>query len=829
MFNRRFVIRQLTRSRQQSAIFVLCVALSIVSLAALRGFGESVNRVLLRSARQLIAADMIVRSNYAFSQPLTGLVAKLSVQGQVESARVDEFYSIARTISNNNSLLANLKVVAPGYPFYGEVKLASGRPFSDVLTPGNIVVEQTLLDRLNLQAGDRIRIGDATLTIRDVVLSEPDRPLSFFSLGPRIFVAAADLQALNLVKAGSRVTYSLLIKVNDEQQVDSIAQQIQGVLDKGQEGLQTYKTARSGVQRFYNNFLFFLDVVAIFTLLLSGIGIQGALTAYLRERRTTIAIIKTLGATRAFVYANYFTVVAVLGMAGIILGLGAGFALQAYLPILLGSFLPAGLQLTISLRAVAESVGLGVFVVVAFTFLPLYNLEQLKPNFIFRKETDRLGRGWPFYITSVVIVLFFLAMVLWQLGKVRTGLYFVGGAVGLILIAALLAEGTLRLLRRRTIRALDLRQALRGLFRPANATRSIIIALSAALAVLFCIYLVEQNLDATFVRSYPPNAPNLFFLDIQPDQAQAFAKALGLDATYYPVVQGTIAAVNGQRPVGDLSRRDGRDFEFSLTYRDSLLKDESVMGGGPMFHAGAAGAQVSVLSDVTDFAHIKLGDRVTFRIQGVPLDATVTSIRTRKEESFQPFFSFVFPTKDLKDAPQTIFTGVRVKPSDIAPLQNRLAGQFPNISAIDVTAAITTLAGIAQRLSEVIRFFTSFSVLAGILIIVSSVYATRFARIQEAAYYKVLGATSRFVLRVFALENLLLGLVSGILGVFMAQVGSWLIDAKLLDLQHKPFVGASLLMVVATMLLVAVVGTTASISILRRKPITYLREQSEEE
>ncbi len=205
----------------------------------------------------------------------------------------------------------------------------------------------------------------------------------------------------------------------------------------------------------------------------------------------------------------------------------------------------------------------------------------------------------------------------------------------------------------------------------------------------------------------------------------------------------------------------------------------------------------------------------------------MSSIRTRQAESSQPLFSFVFPEAVLKDAPQTIFTGVRVEPGQIPSLQNKLVAQFPNVSVIDVTAAIAILGEVVRKISRIIRFFTLFSILAGLLIIISSVFATRFARIQEAVYFKVLGAKGRFVLQVFTLENMLLGFISAVLALFLSQVGGWLVSVQLLEIPYQPFPGASLLMVVVTMLLVTTVGLLASISILRQKPISFLREQTE--
>jgi putative ABC transport system permease protein len=158
----------------------------------------------------------------------------------------------------------------------------------------------------------------------------------------------------------------------------------------------------------------------------------------------------------------------------------------------------------------------------------------------------------------------------------------------------------------------------------------------------------------------------------------------------------------------------------------------------------------------------------------------------------------------------------------------RIAENFPNISVIDTTELLTVFTAILAKLSLIIRFFAGFSIVAGILIILSSILATRYARIQEAVYYKILGAKSQFVVKVFTLENFVLGLVSAILALLLSQVGSWLICQNVLNISYKLFVFESILMLTGTILLVVTVGLLPSISILRKKPIVFLREQTQE-
>ena len=824
------VRRQLAGCLHQSAIFVLCVVLSLITLVSLSGFSRSVHSSFLKDARALHAADIIIHSHSPLSKPLLRELSGLEKQQVVASARIHEFYSIVRTFRGDDSLLSSLKIADPGYPFYGTVQLASGRPFGDVLTPGGIVVEQALLDRLHLRTGDRVRIGKGSFTIRDVVVLEPDRPVNFFSLGPRVFIPGSDLSSLDLVGKGSRVNYTILVKVTDQKDLDRTVLQLKAASLPDRERIETYRTAGSGVKRFFDNFLFFLNLIGIFTLLLAGIGIQSSLTAFLKEQERTIAVMKAVGAKSRFIIGNYFALVSVLGLIGTLSGLGASFLLERFLPGLFRGLLPANIELVISGSAIAEGVVLGCVVVLLFTIHPLLRLKEVKPRAIFGK-TGQEGRNGYTWLFSAAIVVFFSLMVLWRLRDVKTGFSFVLGVGSLIVVSLACADGILRLLRILRPGNLVMRQALKGLFRPRNATRAIMVTLAASLAVIFSITLVEKNLDASFVSSYPPDSPNVFFIDIQPDQNKAFAQELALPAIFYPLVRGTVTAINDDVIDREQERRKrGDNFgrEFNLTYRDTLLDDERIIAGSSLFQKDWQGPQVSVLDTVLEMRDMKVGDRITFRIQGIPIEARISSIRTRTRASLQPFFYFVFPTEVLQDAPHTLFTTLRIEKERIPALQNRLVSAFPNVSVIDVTGTIASFSKIMARLSMIVNFFTLFSVVAGILIIISSVFATRYTRIQEAVFYTILGARGRFVLAVFAVEGLLIGLASSIIALALAQITGWIVCTYALDMAYQPFAGTSLFMALVTMLMVVAVGLGAAVPILRHKPAAFLREQAEE-
>jgi len=828
MIHTHFIIRQLSRSSKQAVVFILCIILSLSTLTAFTGFSKSVNRSLLDDAKKLHAADIIIRTYDKISDGLEKAAAEQVRLGRVELARFYEFNSVVRAPDKQKSLLSRLKVVEKGYPFYGEVVLLSGLSFHDVLTPGHVIVEKTLLDRLGLSVGDPIKVGFTTLTIEDVVLSEPDRPMNFFSFGPRVFISSQDLDALGLLQTGSRIRTVYLLKTKDDAQTDALANLFKQAAIRGQERVNTYQTARSRIKRFLDNFIFFLKLVGIFILIIAGVGIHGTLTAFLKEKEQTIAIMKTIGATNRHITLHFMLIVFLLSLIGTVMGILVGTVVQRGLAGLLADFLPPDLRLSIVWSGVFENIVIGFSVVAMFTFIPLYRLREMRPVMILREETPRSPKRWPLYASGAMFALFFFGLVFWHMQDFRFGLYFVAGVGGLILITYLCTHLMLWVLKGWKSRQLVIRQAVKGLFRQGGATKTIIITLTASLSVIFSIYLIEKNLDATFIRSYPEGAPNMIILDIQPSQKETFTQMLDQKVRFYPLIRARILAINGETIKHNSERRRRRDNlsrVFNLTYQDSLLEYEKIIKGKGLFRKDWTEPQVSILDIVGDMRKMGIGDTIRFKIQGVPLEARISSIRTRIKESLTPFFYFVLQEKTLGAAPQTVFSTLRMENDKIGPLQTKIVNRFPNISVIDVSNAVQVFGRLLKRLSKIIRGFSILSMAAGVLILISAVFATRAQRITESVYYKILGAKKTFVFRVFTLENIFIGLLSGFLALIVSQVVAFLVCRSVFEIPYHLYLSSCLLMIGATLLLIITIGVISTKSILERKPITYLREQ----
>lgn len=831
--NFRFIFSEIVHSRGQGFIFVFCVALSLVSLVAINSFRRDINQSLLSDARNLHGGDVIVSSAYPFSPAVEEELLVFDKESETAVSRTWEFYSVARVSRSEQTVLANIKAVDINYPLYGSVTLASGRAFADVLQPGAAVVAPSLLTRLGVALGGKLQVGSLELQIVDIVAGESQRPVDFFDFGPRIFVSSVDLDSMGLVQPGSRVQFEALIKIADSQAALSVAGDLKEQIKLGPERVETYKTASSPVKRFFDNLLFFLSLISVFTMLLAGVGMQSSLAALLRYKERTLAIVRALGASGAFLFTHYLALVLFLSVLGFGVGLSAAYILEQNFTVVFAGLLPDNIQLGLSIVDVAEGVLLGLCVVAFFSFFPLRGVASVKPIDVLRNQgsSQKTPATYVFFFCGVVL---FTGLIIRQLNDVEIGLYFIGATFVLIALITALVSGVMFFIRQITGGGLALRQALKSMLRPGNSAIAITATLSSALTLLLVIGLTQNNLRSTYISSYPEGAPNLFCIDIQPHQKDGFVELIGEEVELYPIIRARLLAINEEKVQPEeerLKRGDSLTREFNLTYRENLLENE-VLVEGETFLGGnnltPGLVPISLLDSVAEMGDMGMGDILTFNVQGLIVKAQVVSMRSRTSSMLSPFFYFVFQEKDLGAAPQTFFAALTVPPADIGKIENKVVRQFPNISTINVAETAKELGKIMEKLSSVITFFSMFSIAAGLLILVSSILATRLARVQEAVFYKILGANSFFVWRVFVLENLILAMISGVCAFIVAQVGSWALCAFVFDIEHQPYLLFNLVLLFSSTFIVVATGVLSSLSIIYKKPGQFLQKKGVE-
>ncbi|HKI98619.1 MAG TPA: FtsX-like permease family protein [bacterium] len=834
------LLREARASAKRLLLFVLCIAAGVGGLVAVKAFSHNLQRAVRGEARSLLAADIVVRSSRAPGAAEQAALAQVQAQG-AQVARSLEFISMARAPATRQVQLVSVRGVGTGYPFYGEVVTGSGKPFRSLLNDDSVLVYSALLLKMGLHVGDTLEVGHKRFRIADVLVKEPDSPVQMFNLGPRVLMTEAAARETGLVTPTSRLRYAALIKVPPGADAGAMARGLQERLASSFASVDTFDTSQPRSSRFLGRLTDFLDLVGLAALLLGGIGVAGAIRVFVAQKLDTLAVLKCLGATSRDLLAVYLLLAVLMGLLGAALGVALGYGAQLALPWLLRDLMPVNVQMAWPWAAAGQGLLLGLVTTLWFALPPIWALRQVPPARVFRRQVEaeapRKGRRrWLAPLRAGLSLLLLAALLaVWQAGFTKIAGFFVLGLAGAVAALHLSALGLLALLRRLPKPAgFELRQGLSSLYRPGNQSGAVVMSLGLGVLLLLAVFLIQQDLLRQLVASSPESQPNLFFLDIQPDERAQFDQVLashGYDRPeLIPVIRARIAALNGKPlrldEVHDAHQRRHLRFEYSLTYRDRLVDGEQVIAGHFAKDPAIPGPQVSLADWFAEDSDLHVGNTVTVDIQGVQVRATVTSIRKVDWANRRANFSFVFLPGALEDAPRMYVSALRV-PDETrrVTLQRDLVNALPNVTVLDVEMIYRIIQTLLDRIGVVIQFMAAFCIAVGLVILLAAIATTKYQRIREAVLLKTLGATRGAVARVLAVEYLVLGGLAGAVGAVAAGAFSWGLVTYVFegrwDLSLPPYLAAW----AVTALLIAGTGLVSSLDVLMKKPLEVLREE----
>jgi len=830
----RFVLRLAWRETRGAwrhfGYFFACITLGVSALVGVGSFADSLERTVARSAKSLMGGDVEVRS----SQPLPGKVSALAGESDgVAVTRVRELVAMAQA-GRSESQLVELKAVEPGYPFYGALATEPAGPLDTLIGGSRALVHETFLARLGLRVGDRFRVGDAELTVAGIVVKEPDRAVGVFSLGPRVLIAAEDLDRTGLVRPGSRVRYRTLFRLPEDRDPQAFRDRLAAALPDVQR-VATYTQAQPGLRRFWDQLTMYLGLTGLVALMVGGIGVAVSVNAFVRRKLASIAILKALGAGWRPLVAAYLLQTALLGLGGSAAGALLGSAVQPLLAPALARLLPLELTLTFSLRAVLSGVAMGVGVTLLYALWPLLAIRHVPPALILRAEIEPRLRGRRPWAAAIPIAAGLAALALWQAGSWKIGALFAGGLAAALLLLALGARLVIALARRVRWRAPAWRHGAANLHRPGSHAGPVLVSLGLAVMLVVSIALLDRSLRAQLLERAPGSAPAFFFIDIQTDQAEPFARLVAAEgatapAELTPVVRSRLAAVNGAALTSaERSRRDDAWYltrEYVLTWAAEAPGHNTVVAGRWWTPAEAAREPlISVEEEIARQLGVGLGDTLTFDIQGVPVTARVTSLRHVDWRSLSSNFFVIFSPGALDGAPSTLIATVRVPPEREPRLQSAVVAAFPNITAIPIREVLERVGAVLDQIALAVRLVAAFSVGAGLIVMAGALAVTRQQRLYQSVILKALGATRGFVSRVFAVEYALLGASAGVAGSVLAAVLAWAVLRFALDVPWRWAPGILLAGVATATALALAVGFLGTRRLLGRRPLGVLRSE----
>lgn len=839
----RLAWRQTVRDFRAGELRLLAVAvlLAVAALTAVGFFADRLNAGLARDARQLLGGDAIVSSDKPTPPEL---VAAAEAAG-LRVARSTSFPSMARAPDEQGGTtrLVAVKAVTSQYPLRGrlQVKAAPDAPVEAVAAapaPGSVWVDPALLDSLQLKVGDTLLLGDARLKIDRLIVVEPDRGAGFMAFAPRVLLNDADLAATALIQPASRVGYRLAVAAPDgraggasavKRFVDQTEARIKAAPLRGVR-VESLESGRPEMRQTLDRASKFLNLVALLAALLAAVAVGIAARDFAARHLDDCAMLRVLGLSQRRIAGAYTLEFAAVGLLASVAGVLLGFAVHYVFVWLLGNLVEATLPWPGPWPALF-GIGVGMTLLLGFGLPPVLQLASVPPLRVIRRDVGDLKAA------SLLVLAAgtggFAALLMAVSSDLKLGAIAVGGFAGAVALFALLAWLAVSLLRR----AVPESRAPRWLIlatrqiaaRPAFAVLQVS-ALAVGLLALVLLVLLRTDLIDSWRRATPPDAPNRFVINLQPEQAEAFQQALKTAGVqrydWYPMIRGRLVSINGQPVTGDRYSEDRAarlvEREFNLSHAGALPPHNQLAGG--RWTADEADA-LSVEEGLAQTLGLKLGDRLGFDIAGQVKEGRITSLRKVDWGSMRVNFFVMFPQAAMDDVPVSYISAFRA-PADTG-FDNRLSREFPNITNVDVSASIAQVQGVLDQVIRAVEFLFGFTLVAGLVVLFAAVSATRETRAREFAVMRAMGAGGRLLAQVQRAELLGVGALAGFLASLAAIAVGWALAKFAFEFTWNPQAVVPLVGSVAGALLALAAGWWGLRDVLRRPVVETLRRAAE--
>ncbi len=825
----RMALRALRRDGQSGELRVLAVALliAVASVAAVGFFTDRIQLAMERKASELLGADLVI----AAPNPLQPALAGEAQRRGLQTAETLGFRSVV--LAGEATQLAEVKAVGPGYPLRGALQI-SDAPFAPprlttaIPEPGQVWVDERLLQTLNLRVGDAVDLGVRRFRIGAVLAYEPDRAGDLFSIAPRLLLNVADVPSTALVQPGSRVDYRLLL-AGEPAALDEFKTWTTSRLATG-EKLQGVREARAELRAALERAQRFLHLAALVSVILAGVGVAIAARRFAARHWDSVAILRCVGATEALIVRLFVLELLLLAALAGAAGLALGYAAQYGLSGLLGSLVSATELPAPSWQPVLPALATGFVTLLGFGLPPLLRLRAVPPLRVLRRDLGPVNpRLLALYGPAVLAT---AALLTWQAGEWRLALYVCAGVVATVIVLALAAWGLVKalgLLRGQV--GVAWRFGLANIARRGSGSAAQVVALGLGLMALLILTLVRTDLLTSWRDNLPADAPNHFLINIQSSEVagvQAFLNERGLHgAELLPMVRGRLTAIN-DRAVGpdDYSNPRAKrlvEREFNLSWAERLQADNRILAGRWWNPADQGQGIASVEEGLAKDLGIALNDTLRFQVAGQPVTARVGSLRSVEWDSFRANFFVVFPPGVLDAYPATWITSFHL-PTGQKPLLADLVRQYPSVTVLDVEALMGKVREIMERVIVAVEYVFLFTLAAGLVVLYAAIQATQDERRFESAVLRTLGARRAVVRQSLLAEFATLGLLAGLLAAAAATLLGAVLATQVFDFPYHGNLWVWLLGAAAGVIGVGLAGVIGARSALNQPPWRALRE-----
>ncbi len=830
--------RDSRRSRSRLFLFISSIILGVAALVAIQTFSDNLQQDIDEQARTIIGADLVLNSNRQFPPDIVAIMDSL---GGEQSSQVS-FASMVFFPKSQGTRLVEVRAIKGGFPYYGEIDTDPSQASRQFQDSKQALVDRTLLLQFSSNTGDSIRVGDLGFGIAGSVLDAPSQTGITATVAPPVYIPLQYLESTGLIKKGSRIRYSRFIKFDDPSQVGAVMEAVRPRLEKEDIDIDTIQSTKEGLGETFENLTKFLSFVAFAALLLGCIGVASSVHIYVKEKLDTVAVLRCIGAKGPQALWIYLCQIIAMGFLGSVIGAAGGSALQLLLPTVFSDFLPLDVSLSISWQAIFNGIVIGLTISILFALVPLIKVRRISPLRVLRagyeSADDRDPLLWSIYVG---IFGFVLAFSYWQgIGDWGDALVFTLALLAAFAILSLVAKLITWAIRKffPTNWNFIWRQSLANLYRPQNQTLILIVSIGLGTALIATLYFVQQLLISQVSFSSRGDQPNMVLFDIQTEQTAAVSQlATAHDLPLIqevPIVTMQLIEVNGHtksEAVEDTTiayPQWAYNREYRVTYRDHLIDSEKLAEGTWDSTSIEKGDTIFISMDqgFAENMKVSMGDELLFNVQGAPIKTVIGNFRKVEWNRVQTNFLVVFPKGVLEEAPQFHVLMTKVKsPEKSADFQRAVVSQFPNISIIDLNLILSTVNEILDKVAFVIRFMALFSILTGLIVLISSVIISKFQRIKESVLLRTLGAQKNQIMAINALEYFFLGSLASTVGLLLSLASTWALAYFSFDSTFVPSLWPLLMVYIIITGVTMLIGLLNSKGVLSKPPLEVLRSE----
>jgi putative ABC transport system permease protein len=827
--------RDAKASYKRLSLFMASIVLGIAAVVSIQSFSENLKTNIELQSKSLMGADFIIDSRNPPNEKVQKIIDSLGGA----DAREINFASMGLFPKNGGTKLVRVIGLEGAFPFYGNLETTPTTAGENYQESGAALVDATLMLQFNVKPGDSIKIGNITLPIGGSLDAAPGSGGFSSGIAPPVYIPYRFIEQTGLIQTGSRLEYQYYFVAAENTDLEALDKKLDPILDAEDADMDTHTSTSQQLGRRYDNFGVFLNLVAFIALLLGCVGIASSVHIYVKEKLRAVAVLKCLGATRKQSFLIFLIQIMGMGFLGGLSGSILGIGLQELFPYLLSDMLPFDIETTIYPASIVLGIVLGMFMSVMFALIPLLSTWYVSPLRVLRidESSNEKSRKANLIVAGIILVFLYLFS-FWLLNNWKYALYFIIG----ILVTFLILMGITTLFMR-TIKkffpsswGFISRQSLLNLFRPQNQTMTLILAIGVGTFLISTLYFTKDMLLSKLSFESGENTPNIILMDVQNDQKDAVANTLGNVIDNIPIVTMRVHSIKG-KPANEI-RKDTTskinewvlNHEFRVTYRDSLVASEALTSGtwvAEESYDGSKPVSISIAENISRDALVQVGDTIIFNVQGVLMSTIVASIRTVDWGRMQLNFNIVFPKGVLENAPQfNVLSTHAPDEKSSAKLQSELIQKYPNISIIDFRQILVLIEKVLNKISWVINFMAIFSIFTGIIVLIGAVRTSKFQRIKENVLLRTLGATSKQILKITALEYLYLGVLGSLSGILLSLLSAQILAYFIFDLTFIPSAFPFLVLFPGITILVLSIGLMNSRSVLNSPPLQVLRKEN---